>query len=375
MNQDQGNRELPSSNGDLGIHDEEASPFAVAAGSLIAAAADTADAFLEILIQERARRREIAKGQPAPTNQAEPKANTVSTPKQQIEIDDGEEDRIPVVTVKPNASGGATAAHDDLLAEDDNTVEVRVSSQGPRARKTEPHRQRARELALALLDTLVEQVGEYMEHSPAINRVIRIQVDNILNELATHPANLQPLIQAQAAAYFSYLQLHPEVVEPLIRQQANLYLDHLLQQSAQVDSLVEKIAGNYLARLQENPEQVEPFVRALASRYIAALQNDPTEVMPLVEQLGDNYIDYLREHPEAVQELIQGQSLNLAQEVMNEARERAATSDTVVELFARRLIGRPPREELPPPPPEVQALAERRPLVSVERSKKKRGKK
>ena len=374
MNQDQGNRELPSSNGDLGIHDEEASPFAVAAGSLIAAAADTADAFLEILIQERARRREPAKGQPAPTNQAEPKANTVSTPKQQIEIDDGDEDSIPVVTVKPNASGGATATH-DLLEEDENTVEVRVSSKGPRARKTEPRRQRARELALALLDTLVEQVSEYMEHSPTVNRVIRMQVDNILNELATHPAKLQPLIQAQAAAYFSYLQLHPEVVEPLIRQQANLYLDHLLQQSAQVDSLVEKIAGNYLARLQENPEQVEPLVRALASRYIAALQNDPTELMPLVEQLGDNYIDYLREHPEAVQELIQGQSLNLAQEVMNEARERAATSDTVVEMFARRLIGRPPREELPPPPPEVQALAERRPLVSVGRGKKKRGKK
>src|SRR5581483_6923654 len=244
MNQNERNQEPLVSNRNFGQHEEETSPLAVAAGSFIAAAMDSADAFLEILMQERARRQEQGKEQSrpsTPTNEEQTEANSQLETRQEVGID---EDSIPIVTVKTNAPNSATAAHDLFDEDDDNTVEVRVSSQAPRARKTEPRRQRARELASALLDIFVEQVGDYIEHSPAVSRVIRTQVDNVLNEFAAHPEKLQPLIQAQAAAYLSYLQLHPEVVEPFIRQQAGLYLDQLRQQSAQVDSLVEKIAGN-----------------------------------------------------------------------------------------------------------------------------------
>ncbi|RIK14523.1 MAG: hypothetical protein DCC52_19600 [Chloroflexi bacterium] len=101
-------------------------------------------------------------------------------------------------------------------------------------------------------------------------------------------------------------------------------------------------------------------------------QNNPAQLNALVQQLGDEYIDYLHENPEAVQDLIQGQSLGMAQVALEDVRERAATSDTVVELLARRLLRRAPREELPEPAPEVQALAERRPLIYL-RNTRKRG--
>jgi hypothetical protein len=124
--------------------------------------------------------------------------------------------------------------------------------------------------------------------------------------------------------------------------------------------------------LQENPAEVEPLVQALAGRYIGYLQSHPDQMMPLVQTVGDEYIDYLLEHPDAVQELIQGQSLSLAGVVMEDVRARAATTDTVLEMFARNLFRRQPRTELPEPPPEVQAQAQRRPLLSFQ-NKKNRG--
>ena len=44
-------------------------------------------------------------------------------------------------------------------------------------------------------------------------------------------------------------------------------------------------------------------------------------------------------------------------EITDEVRERVVTADSALEALARRLFRRPPRAELPEPPPEVQARA------------------
>ena len=67
---------------------------------------------------------------------------------------------------------------------------------------------------------------------------------------------------------------------------------------------------------------------------------------------------YLNAHPEQVQNLVQGQTIGMTTEIMNEVRERAVTADSVVEMLVRRVLGRKQREQLPEPPPEVQRRAE-----------------
>ena len=291
---------------------------------------------------------------------------------------------------------------------------VRVSAKAPRAKKskTENH---SRGLAESLLDGVVAQVGDYVESSPAVERLIQQQIAKILgelahdkglatlihaqaedyidelatepekldpvvnavagrylDELATQPEKLDSLVEAVAGRYLARLQENPTDVEPLVNALAGRYLARLQENTAEVEPLVQALAGWYIARLQENPAEVEPLVQALAGRYLGYLQNHPDQMMPLVQTVGDAYIDYLLEHPDSVQDLIQGQSLSLAGVVMEDVRTRAATADTVVEIFPRNLFRRAPRTELPEPSPEVQSLAERRPLLSLQ-NKKKRG--
>ena len=109
-----------------------------------------------------------------------------------------------------------------------------------------------------------------------------------------------------------------------------------------VDSLVQSVAGNYLAYLNEHPEQVEALIRSQ----------------------GDEYIDYLNKNPEMVQNLLAGQSTGLANELVEEIRERTVSADNVFEMIARSILRRAQREELPEPPPDVQQRAQRAVLPS-----------
>lgn len=52
-------------------------------------------------------------------------------------------------------------------------------------------------------------------------------------------------------------------------------------------------------------------------------------------------------HSPALVELVQTQGSTIAGEIAEEVRERGMAADTGVEAFARRLLGRPPRAELP----------------------------
>ncbi|MBN2146262.1 MAG: hypothetical protein JW726_02695 [Anaerolineales bacterium] len=66
----------------------------------------------------------------------------------------------------------------------------------------------------------------------------------------------------------------------------------------------------------------------------------------------DRSIETLTTNPE-VQELVQKQSTGLANEMLEEVRERTVSADNFLEGIARRILRRKPREELPEPPFEV----------------------
>lgn len=72
-----------------------------------------------------------------------------------------------------------------------------------------------------------------------------------------------------------------------------------------------------------------------------------------VEDVINDIVSYLAENPE-VAELVQNQSIGLAGEVVDQVRGRTVTADTLAERVVRRVLRRTPREQLPPPPLEVQ---------------------
>jgi hypothetical protein len=82
-------------------------------------------------------------------------------------------------------------------------------------------------------------------------------------------------------------------------------------------------------------------------RVVAALAFDETI---------DAFLEYLTQNPE-VKDLVQSQSTGLANEVLEEARERAVSADHFLESLARSLLRRVPRSRLPEPPAELRQSA------------------
>ena len=165
----------------------------------------------------------------------------------------------------------------------------------------------SREQALGTLTTVIDGVIAYLGQSPAVVALVQDLLQQILPELADDPAV------------------------------ANL-----------VDEQVEMI----LPKLADDPA-VQAIIRKQASAYLFHLQNHSEQIEALIRTQGDTYIEYLNRHPENVQTLIQGQSLGLAGQVMDGVRERTVTADSVAEMIARRVLGRAPRGDLPPPSYEV----------------------
>jgi hypothetical protein len=130
-----------------------------------------------------------------------------------------------------------------------------------------------------------------------------------------------------------------------------------------VQQLVREQVAAILPELIDDPA-VQELIRAQAGAYIAYLGTSPEQVQPLIRQQGDIYIDYLNVHPAPVQALVQGQSLSLAGQLRDEVRERTVTGDSLVDSIVRSILRMKPREELPPPPEEVQRRAESGRLTS-----------
>jgi hypothetical protein len=75
-------------------------------------------------------------------------------------------------------------------------------------------------------------------------------------------------------------------------------------------------------------------------------------------EIVDDFITHLSKNQQLA-DLVQEQSVGLANEVVDEVRERTVSADTLAESIVRRILKRPPRDALPPPPDEIrQAVAE-----------------
>ena len=70
-------------------------------------------------------------------------------------------------------------------------------------------------------------------------------------------------------------------------------------------------------------------------------------------EILDDFIDLLSQNDELA-DLVQKKSLGLANEVVDEVRERTFSADTLAESVVRRILRRPPRQALPPPPDELR---------------------
>jgi uncharacterized RDD family membrane protein YckC len=71
-----------------------------------------------------------------------------------------------------------------------------------------------------------------------------------------------------------------------------------------------------------------------------------------LHRLIDESMDQLADNPRVhvfIQEVVQTQSLGLADEVVEEIRERTVTADLILERLGRLRLGHPPRESLPSP--------------------------
>jgi hypothetical protein len=159
----------------------------------------------------------------------------------------------------------------------------------------------------------IDLVLDYLTTHPGVDKLIADKIDKILPLLGNN-AEVQKLVRNQVNAILPTLVKDP-TIQLLIQEQANSYLESL---------------GTTL-----NPK-----------------------LQALIRQQGDDYIEYLNAHPQQVQNLVQGQTVGMTNEIMNEVRERAVTADSVVEMIVRRVLGRKQRELLPPPPPEVQRRAD-----------------
>jgi hypothetical protein len=100
---------------------------------------------------------------------------------------------------------------------------VRVSTRAPRAKPAAGTVKRASNLAVGLLEAVIGQLADYIETSPAVERLIRAQTTKVLRELARDP-EFTALLRAQADQYISELISQPEILEPLVQEQVDRYL-------------------------------------------------------------------------------------------------------------------------------------------------------
>jgi hypothetical protein len=157
-------------------------------------------------------------------------------------------------------------------------------------------------------------------------------------------------------AVLDYISTHPQV-DKMITDKLDKFLP-MLSENVAVQKLVRKQVDAILPTLIKDPT-IQLLIQEQANTYLDSLSTTLNpKLQALIRQQGDDYITYLNAHPEQVQNLVQGQTIGMTTEIMNEVRERAVTADSTIEMIVRRILGRKQREELPLPPPEVQRRAD-----------------
>ncbi len=174
------------------------------------------------------------------------------------------------------------------------------------------------------------------------------------------PVARSPLLSPARRHYENLVEIGASRVEAWVNtgrneeQRSRLMANDLLQE------LVKEVTV-FIGKNQD----VNILINQVADDLLASLSQDP-QVAELIRAQVNNYLIYLQEeNAEQVQQLIQGQSLDLAGQVLDEVRERTVTADTVAERLVRAILRRNRREELPPPPPEVQRWANPQPPSAI----------
>ena len=97
---------------------------------------------------------------------------------------------------------------------------------------------RSRELAQDTASVIVDEVIRHLTTSPALQHLIRNQIDELIVELPK-TTQIDVLVRVLANNYIHYLNENPEDVQSLIRVQGGVYLAHLEENPEQVQSLVQ----------------------------------------------------------------------------------------------------------------------------------------
>ncbi len=180
---------------------------------------------------------------------------------------------------------------------------------------------------------VIDAIVRRLHNDSELLALILDQLNWVLPKLGEHPA-VRALVRSQVAAILPELADDPAVTQVI---------------QAQVAALLPALASD---------AGIQQLIRAQVSTYLAYLNEHPDEAQALIRNQGDIYIDYLNAHPTQVQTLLQGQSLSLAGQVRDEIRERTVSADGIVDAIVRNVLRLKPREELAPPPLEVQRRAQ-----------------
>ena len=132
---------------------------------------------------------------------------------------------------------------------------------------------RNRQLARDTAATAVNDVIQYISTSPALEALIKAQIDQMALDLP-QTTQIDVLVRVLANNYITYLNDNPEQMQGLIRAQADTYLGHLSEQPEQVQTLIQRQSQSLIREVRDEVRErmvtgdsvLELFVRSLFRR-------------------------------------------------------------------------------------------------------------
>ena len=98
---------------------------------------------------------------------------------------------------------------------------------------------RSRQFAKDRVSYIVEDVIDYLSNNPALEELIKTQVDRMAVNLP-QTTQIDILVRVLADNYITYLNENPKQVQAMIQTQADTYLDHLSEHPEAVQELIQE---------------------------------------------------------------------------------------------------------------------------------------
>jgi hypothetical protein len=113
---------------------------------------------------------------------------------------------------------------------------------------------RSRLLARDTTSTAVNDVIQYLSQSPALETLIKSQIDQMAIDLP-QTTQIDVLVRVLANNYITYLNDNPDQVQNLIRSQGDTYLDHLSDNPEQVQTLIQGQSKGLIEEVRDEVRQ------------------------------------------------------------------------------------------------------------------------